>query len=561
MKKIIESKSKRNDKYHGFDNDKKDKYDMDEFSRKRKALNKLKREKYRYELDDEMDDEMEEINEVQNDKPDMYYLTKYQMKGAIRDKDIFSNLNPTSKFDLSSSPSIFIKYANMGDFLWSSAHFYLSGKDEWTRLYFDHDVVYNTGELLELINHILKKYDKSEFILYNLNYKKNLKEEKNMKNIRKTLNESSQDSYFDKFQMDIDDGVISIESAWDAIRGWLDKDTLDEFAADYFRYNDMDIDENCDEDGDGPLNEHTVDNTLIVDFKKSDFEDEDEVESFLQKQVENAGLISYSHITGLIWALFMGVPDKIINSLKEHFDDEYMDFILDDHMSHDVEDSYLDESCKGKNLKSKKINEDMIMDSFKKLLDLIDQGVVTKEQVFDVLVNYIDVRTLDKFAYDYMEGLEEGDVDVDESKKPINEADENNDELANSDTEDENSDKIEVDGFVIKVDNIGSAKKELKDEYDIETVVVDENGEELNDETEEDMEGYLKVQAEDWKALKVFLEDKGVNMEEIFGGDIEEEDDDENDDQSDEDIKFEDIEDLSDEDATDESDETDNQEK
>ena len=545
MRKIIKSKSKRNDKYHGFDNDKKNKYDMDEFSRKRKALSKLKREKYRYELDDEMDDEMGEINEVQNVKPNMYYLSKYQMKGAIRDEDLFNGLNPTPEFSLSISPSILIKYANMDDFMWGSAHFYLSGKDEWTRLYFDHDDTYDTNELIELINHILKNYDKSEFILYNLNYKKNLKEEKNMKNIRKTLNETSQDSYFDKFQMYIDEGVISIESAWDAIQVWLDKDTLDEFAADYFRHNDMDIDESCNEDCDDQVNEHTVDNTLIVDFKKSDFEDEDEIESFLQKQVENAGLISYSHITGLIWALFMGVPDKIINSLREHFDDEYVDFILDDHMSHDVEDLYLDESCKGKNLKSKKINEDMIMDSFKKLLDLIDQGVVTKEQVFDVLANYIDIRTLDKFAYDYMGDFEEGDVDVDvdESKKPINEADENNDELANSDTEDENSDKIEVDGFVIKVDNIASAKKELKEEYEIESIVVNENGEESDEDIDEDSEGYLKVDAEDWESLKTFLEDKGVDVAEVFGGDIEVEE--ETDDEDDEDIKFEDIEDLS----------------
>ena len=187
----------------------------------------------------------------------------------------------------------------------------------------------------------------------------------------------------------------------------------------------------------------------------------------------------------------------------------------------------------------------MIMYSFKKLLDLIDQGVVTKEQVFDVLANYIDIRTLDKFAYDYMGDFEEGDVDVDvdESKKPINEADENNDELANSDTEDENSDKIEVDGFVIKVDNIASAKKELKEEYEIESIVVNENGEESDEDIDEDSEGYLKVDAEDWESLKTFLEDKGVDVAEVFGGDIEVEE--ETDDEDDEDIKFEDIEDLS----------------
>lgn len=102
-------------------------------------------------------------------------------------------------------------------------------------------------------------------------------------------------------------------------------------------------------------------------------------------------------------------------------------------------------------------------------------------------------------------------------KSEDDETKEYDDETKSDEDEDEN--KVEITEFVITVDNADDAIKELEDKKVVAEKVIDEDGNEI--------EGQIKVSAEYWDDLKSWLEDKGVNIEEMFGGEISTEDNEE----------------------------------
>jgi len=89
-----------------------------------------------------------------------------------------------------------------------------------------------------------------------------------------------------------------------------------------------------------------------------------------------------------------------------------------------------------------------------------------------------------------------------------------------SEEDDDDSEKVEITEFIITVDDVDSALEELKEKEVEASKVVDPDG-----EAEEGEEAYkeneISVAVDDWEALKVWLEDKGIDVEEMFGGEIE----------------------------------------
>ena len=175
----------------------------------------------------------------------------------------------------------------------------------------------------------------------------------------------------------------------------------------------------------------------------------------------------------------------------------------------DEEDS-LDESTKRKiktlieNLKSKKskkLNEDIFDDE--------KESKKSKDSDSDDVDFSFDELTFD-------------DLDLEDEEKPEGaegEDLENLDEVPEElplDSEDD--DKVEITEFVITVDDVDEATTELTElDVDVENAL---------DEEGEPIENQIKVSAENWDSLKGWLEDKGVDIEEMFGGTIEVEDDD-----------------------------------
>lgn len=104
------------------------------------------------------------------------------------------------------------------------------------------------------------------------------------------------------------------------------------------------------------------------------------------------------------------------------------------------------------------------------------------------------------------------------------EGEENEDEDEDGETDDE-EEKVEITEFIISVDDAEEAIEELKElGVDAEKVEdKEEGGDEDEEENEEDGE-QIKVSADDWETLKGWLEEKGVDIEEMFGGEIELED-------------------------------------
>ena len=88
----------------------------------------------------------------------------------------------------------------------------------------------------------------------------------------------------------------------------------------------------------------------------------------------------------------------------------------------------------------------------------------------------------------------------------------------------EGEDKVEITEFILTVDDVDAALEELA-ELDIDaSKVVDPDGEPQEGEEEAYKEDEISVQADHWEALKGWLEEKGVDVEEMFGGEIEVED-------------------------------------
>ena len=252
------------------------------------------------------------------------------------------------------------------------------------------------------------------------------------------------------------------------------------------------------------LNEHVEDNAYVIDFANANEEFTNEkAEEYLEELVAESVINDYSfvHKGKLIYSIYSFNPEELRKTLAFYFDDNYLNYIFNDFKSHDVKDNAAFESVRKAYMKRKKLNE---------------------------MLNAKRLRKLN-------EAEEEEEIETEETE---------------IEDKQDNDEAVELEGFVIKVDDVEAGKKELEDEYGIENVsIVDENGDELNEDedTEETTgEGYLKVDASDWELLKTFLQDKGVDIAEVFGGDIEVEEDDEEDD---EDIEFHDIEDLSDEDS------------
>ena len=127
-----------------------------------------------------------------------------------------------------------------------------------------------------------------------------------------------------------------------------------------------------------------------------------------------------------------------------------------------------------------------------------------------------------------------------------------------NDAEDE-TDEFEPDqegGQKPAEDLVDVGDEELEGTEDVEDVADDVeaiDSEEADDLSGEEFEeDQIKVSAENWDAFKGWLEDKGVDIEEMFGGEIEVE----GEDNVEDDINFDDLEDLDDETSDDEDEKT-----
>ena len=96
------------------------------------------------------------------------------------------------------------------------------------------------------------------------------------------------------------------------------------------------------------------------------------------------------------------------------------------------------------------------------------------------------------------------DLDNDEDE------DSKDEEISDEESEEE---KVEITEFIITVANVEEAINELSE--------LDVTAEQVMDEEGEPIEDQIKVSAENWEPLKGWLEEKGVDIEEMFGGEIE----------------------------------------
>ena len=127
----------------------------------------------------------------------------------------------------------------------------------------------------------------------------------------------------------------------------------------------------------------------------------------------------------------------------------------------------------------------------------------------------------------------EADLEKEDEKKSKKEAEEETEEETEETEEEteEEDEKVEITEFIIQVDNVEEAIKELEElgvsaEKVEEAEDTEESEEEEVEESEEGEEGgKIRVSAEDWDTLKGWLEEKGVDIEEMFGGEIDVEDD------------------------------------
>jgi hypothetical protein len=117
-----------------------------------------------------------------------------------------------------------------------------------------------------------------------------------------------------------------------------------------------------------------------------------------------------------------------------------------------------------------------------------------------------------------LEEKKEKKEEVEETpEEPTEETEEKSDDESqefNENPEDEDEEgKVEITEFVITVDNTEEAIKELEEKEVTAEKVMDDEGNEI--------EGQIKVNADSWDKLKEWLEEKGVDVKEMFGGDIE----------------------------------------
>jgi hypothetical protein len=122
----------------------------------------------------------------------------------------------------------------------------------------------------------------------------------------------------------------------------------------------------------------------------------------------------------------------------------------------------------------------------------------------------------DELTFDDLDlGNSESDNEVkdDSAEKTNVEGKEDTEGIEGKEGKEGKEEKVEITEFVITVENVDSAITELEDLGVTAEKVIDEEGKEIEDQ--------IKVSAENWEALKGWLEEKGVDVEEMFGGEIE----------------------------------------
>jgi len=176
----------------------------------------------------------------------------------------------------------------------------------------------------------------------------------------------------------------------------------------------------------------------------------------------------------------------------------------------EAEEEKMDESTKER---IKKIIENIKAKRGKKLNEAEEKEEEEDELTFDDL----DLGAEEEGE----EKEEEGEEKEEEGEELEGEGEELEDEgeaeeEEGEELEGEGEEKVEITEFVITVDNVDEAISELS-ELGVEAEkVVDEEGEEV--------ENQIKVSADSWEPLRGWLEEKGVDIEEMFGGEIEVED-------------------------------------
>jgi len=166
-------------------------------------------------------------------------------------------------------------------------------------------------------------------------------------------------------------------------------------------------------------------------------------------------------------------------------------------------------------------------------IDEIDEA--QKVRIKKIIENIKAKRNKKLNEFDDLDLDSDEDKDKDEDKDEDKEdGEEKEDKEVGDEDKEDGEDKVEITEFIITVDNVDEAIDELSELEVTAEKVLDEEGEEIEDQ--------VKVSADDWEALRGWLEEKGVDIEEMFGGEIEVEDEDE--------IKpeenLEDVEDLED---------------
>ena len=192
----------------------------------------------------------------------------------------------------------------------------------------------------------------------------------------------------------------------------------------------------------------------------------------------------------------------------------------------------------------------------------VNEAEEADEEVEDAMAD--DDGGSDELSFDDLdlsgEDGEEAEAGAEEAKDDAEDA-----ELDAEDAEDvaddvDVDDKVEITEFIITVDDVDSAIAELKElGVDAKKVLADDSVNEaeevdvedevdVDDESDEDTGDYkddeISVEADNWEALRGWLEDKGVDVEEMFGGEIEVEDIDDEGDLEDLDLEDEGGEDL-----------------
>ena len=82
-------------------------------------------------------------------------------------------------------------------------------------------------------------------------------------------------------------------------------------------------------------------------------------------------------------------------------------------------------------------------------------------------------------------------------------------------------DKVEITEFILTVDDVDAAIKELEEKGVTAEKVVDPDAEPEEGDEEAYKKDEISVKAEDWDELKGWLEEKDVDVKEMFGGEIE----------------------------------------